>query len=114
VLHIASNVVVNTYNNFAQTAAGRLEFDVAGTTAGSNHGQLKIRGKADLNGTLHVQPASSFQPKSGDAFQFLTYSSVAGTFSAITAPPLTDDLIYQPVHRTTEFTLEARPRGGPP
>jgi hypothetical protein len=113
VVHMASNTVVIAYRDFAQAASGRLEFEAAGTTPGTNHGQLKIGGRAHLDGTLAVQSAAAYQPKSGDALQLLTYTAVAGTFSGISAPPLAGDLTYQPVYGATNFALVVRAPGEP-
>jgi hypothetical protein len=90
---------------FAQTAAGNLVFLALGTQPGVSHGQLK-NFRATLDGAVTLEPANGFQPKAGDAFEFLTYGSRQGMFSSHIAPAPPQGLDWVPEYASTSFRLK--------
>jgi hypothetical protein len=79
--------------NYTQTAAGILDIEIAGLTAGSGYDQLRVFGDAFLAGTLEVELINSFAP-TADAFfdilltGFFSPGSVSGKFDTVDLPTL--------------------------
>ncbi len=68
--------------DFTQTAAGVLELEIGGTTAGTQFDQLAITGNATLGGTVMTQLINGFIPDPEERFPALTYTSATGSFAA--------------------------------
>ncbi|HND55657.1 MAG TPA: hypothetical protein PLV92_24750, partial [Pirellulaceae bacterium] len=66
---------------YTQTAAGVLNVDLGGTTAGSQYDQLASTGAATLDGTLNVNLINGFSPPSGDSFTVVAAASRNGQFA---------------------------------
>ena len=79
---------LNVTGNFTQTSGGALDFQVAGTTAGT-FDKLAVTGSATLDGAMAVATASGFVPVAGQSFGLVTYGSSSGSFAAINAPAFT-------------------------
>src|SRR5258705_13718573 len=113
-IQIGSNNIVTVNGRFAQTAftqtpSGKLQLDAAGTTPGTTHGQVQVQGKpAILDGTLSLNFVPPFQPKAGDAFELLTYTSHTGTFSTIATPPAPAGLQWTTDYGATNVVLQLR------
>ena len=71
--------------NFTQSAGNTLLLEVAGR-ATNQFDRVLVGGTATLGGALAVSLVNNFVPVPGDRFQILTAGTLAGTFSAVTAP----------------------------
>lgn len=63
-----------------------IESRIAGTTAGTGFGQLRIDSGVVLDGSLNVTFASGFTPAGGNAFPLVTFGSRSGTFASVNTP----------------------------
>jgi T5SS/PEP-CTERM-associated repeat protein len=83
--------------NFTQQAAGTLEIEIGGMTAGSQYDRLWVTGDVTLDGALDVTLLSGFRPQPGDQFEIIraTGGTVTGTFSSTNLPPGMQ-VVYQP------------------
>ena len=77
--------------NYQQTAAGTLNVELAGYTAGITYDLVTVTaggagGVATLGGTLNVSFANNFAPTNGATFTFLTANSRVGAFSSFSYP----------------------------
>jgi hypothetical protein len=72
---------LNIVGDYTQTLVGETEFQLGGTTPGTNHSLLQITGDATLAGTISVSLAPGYLPNPGDSFNVLTYKSRAGDFA---------------------------------
>jgi hypothetical protein len=68
------------------TAASRLDVEIGGFTAGTQHDQLVLANPATLDGAIRPVLLDGFVPKKDDAFSVLTYPSRTGTFASIDNP----------------------------
>ncbi len=77
---------LNESGNYTQTAAGALNVELGGTTAGVNYDQFRVggTGAAVLAGTLNVSLVNGFVPAAGNTFTVMTYASRSGTFNTVT------------------------------
>jgi hypothetical protein len=66
--------------NFTQGAAGTLDLQLDGTSAGQ-FGTLAVTGTATLAGTLQDTLVNGYGPMPGDAFPILTYGARSGDFA---------------------------------
>ena len=85
--------------NYEQQAAGTLEIEIGGTTAGSEFDMLAITGSTTLAGTLDVSlfdlGGGLFSPSAGDTFEILTAAGgLAGAFDTLNLPALPGDLLW--------------------
>ncbi len=71
---------------YTSTSNALLNLAVGGTTAGTNHGQLKIAGAVTLNGALSVDLLPGFTPATNDTFTILTAGTRNGTFTSFLYP----------------------------
>jgi CSLREA domain-containing protein len=71
---------------YAQSGAGRLAIDIAGTTPGSEFDLLTINGPAVFNGTLEVNTIGAFVLQPDTNFAAVTYQNATGDFSILDAP----------------------------
>ena len=101
-LQIGTHPVFSIYQ---QTADGTLAIDVRGTDPGIGHDQLRVSGRAQLDGTLEVTPAPGFDPPVGQEFVILTCATRAGTFSRVTGPPLPGTKRFEVVYEATQVKL---------
>jgi T5SS/PEP-CTERM-associated repeat protein len=79
---------LDIYGAYSQSAAGKLEIELGGTTPASQYDQLKVHESATLNGTLEVKLAGSFVPEANATFDILDWGSLSGTFSTVELPTL--------------------------
>ena len=68
--------------NYDQSAAGVLDFGIAGDMTGQ-YGSLAITGFATLDGGLALDLLDGFRLAAGDSFDFLSYSGFSGGFSNV-------------------------------
>lgn len=85
----AAGALTNT-GNYTQTPATggapalTIGIESAGSTAGTDFGQLAVSGTATLGGTLAIVPSAGYTATLGDTFTILTAKSVTGHFASIT------------------------------
>lgn len=79
-----TGTLVVTNGNYIQPA-GKLEIALGGTGA-SDHGKLAVYGTMTLGGTLSVSLTNGFQPRHGDCFDILDFTSATGTFTNLNLP----------------------------
>jgi len=82
---------------FTQASSATLDMILGGTGAES-FGQLSA-GTVNLDGTLQIELASGYFPGGISTYTLISAGSVNGTFSSLTAPPLsgrTYELLYSP------------------
>ncbi len=92
--------------NYAQTAAAKLEIELAGTTPGTQYDQLLITGGATLDGTLDVSLLGGFTPSAGNSFDLLTATSgITGTFAIQQLPLLAGGLVWNLSYGTHDVIL---------
>ncbi|XVJ58976.1 MAG: hypothetical protein HEQ23_06060 [Tepidisphaera sp.] len=70
------------------STGGRLEIQIGGTAAGTQHDRLTVANGASLNGTLALSLVNGFAPTIGQTFDVLTAGSVSGQFASITGTDL--------------------------
>jgi hypothetical protein len=97
--------VLTINGNYTQTAAGTLDIEIGGPTAGSQYDQLAINGTASLAGTLNVIILNGFVPSPGTAFQILTFHSHSGNFDAENGLDLGNGLSLAPVYNPGDTGL---------
>jgi hypothetical protein len=71
-----------------QNAAGILEMEIAGASAGTEYDQLAVTGSATFNGTLNVLLTNGFVPQENQVFTLFTAPNAALNFSTINLPVL--------------------------
>lgn len=82
----ASPGSINIVGNYVQTAAGILQIELGGTTAGSTYDQLTVSGTAALNGTLVITQFGTFAALPANTFNIISAGAVSGTFSTVVVP----------------------------
>jgi hypothetical protein len=93
---------------YTQTAAGTLNSEIAGLTAGTLFDRLQITGAATLAGTLNVSLINNFVPTSGQNFAIVTFGSHGTTtFDTINGLDIGGGLVFNPIYNTTNLTLQA-------
>jgi T5SS/PEP-CTERM-associated repeat protein len=75
--------------DFAQGASGKLQIELAGTTAGSQYDQLLLSGAATLDGTLEVSLIEGFSPTVGNLFEVVhANGGIIGGFDTVSLPAI--------------------------
>jgi len=80
--------IITVDGNYMQQAAGVLEIELGGTTAGTEHDQLVVTGTATMHGTITVTVLPGFTPQAGDTFFIIDHVTGTGTFDTVSLPPL--------------------------
>jgi hypothetical protein len=78
--------ILTVQGNYTQTAAGALNLQIAGTTAGTEYDQLNVSESAALDGALNVTLANGFSP-AGQSFTLMTFANHMGAFATTTGVP---------------------------
>jgi hypothetical protein len=86
--------IIAVDGDYTQAAAGSLEIEIGGTTAGAGFDQLAVSGDVTLAGTLDVT-LDGFTPVHGDAFQIVTCDGRTGTFQTLHLPTLPIGLFWR-------------------
>ncbi len=94
-----------TAANYFQYPDGKLEIDLAGTTAGTQYDRLVATGGAFLGGELRVSLLNGLAPAPNNSFTVLTASSIIGNFSSIDLPQLTAGYVWNYSQTATTITL---------
>lgn len=86
---------------------GVLEVEATGTTTPVvDYDQLAVTGAVNLSGTAVLDVTATPESEVADAYDFISYTSVTGTYSDITSN-LPVGLVYEPTYGATELTLTA-------
>ena len=107
--HVAGRLVAG---NYAQGAAGTLEIEVNGATAGTEHDVVNVNGAASLGGTLAILNGGGFDPPPNTTLQILTASSRTGTFGTVTGATITGAKHYAvayPASPIVQLVIDALP-----
>lgn len=75
----ASPGALTISGDYTQGAAASLDVELGGVVAGTEFDQLNVTGTASLAGTLNVSLIPPYAPLDGDAYQFLTFGSLANS-----------------------------------
>jgi flagellar hook assembly protein FlgD len=103
----ASPGVLTIDGNYPQSAAGTLNIEVGGTTAGSGYDRLIVSNTAGLDGTLNVSILNNFQPTIGDTFEVMTYNSRSGAFVNVNVPIVNGSPLFDYTYTTNRLLLIA-------
>ncbi|HEY4233078.1 MAG TPA: PEP-CTERM sorting domain-containing protein [Lacipirellulaceae bacterium] len=79
--------VLHVQGNYSQTADGKLEVELNGTTLGTAYDQLAVSGNMALNGALDI--TFGYTPHAGDSFDILDWGTRSGAFGVFNFPTLT-------------------------
>ena len=69
--------------DLAQGENAEINFELAGTSSGSEHDQLVVTGHLEWNGAFNVALIDSFMPNFGDVFEIAQFASASGELDAI-------------------------------
>jgi uncharacterized repeat protein (TIGR01451 family) len=78
--------ILTITGNYTQGAAGALNLDLNGTTAGTLYDQLNVSGTATLGGALNA--TLGYTPANNDAFNVLTFGTRVNDFANYNLPPI--------------------------
>ena len=78
--------VLHVQGDYSQTADGKLEIQLNGTTLGTGYDQLAVSGNMALNGALDI--TFGYTPHAGDSFDILDWGTRSGAFAAFNFPTL--------------------------
>lgn len=92
-LQIESTGVVDVDGDYTQSEAGVLVIELAGDAIGQ-FGRLDVLDAVGIQGALEVSLDGSFQPIAGDQFEFLSGTSLSGTFDTTLLPALSPGLVW--------------------
>jgi len=102
-----SSGILTINGDYSQTNVGILQIELGGTTVGTEYDQLfSASGTANLDGTLNLLSISSFDPSSGDSFQILNFSTIAGSFDTINTFNLDSGLAWNFDNLYTTGTID--------
>ena len=80
--------MINVVGNFTQGAAGVLNIEVGGTTAGTGYDRIAVTGNAVLDGTLNVLQFGGYVPAPPERFQIITTTGTStGVFTTVNRAP---------------------------
>ena len=95
-----------TFNSgFSQSDTAQLDLEIGGPTAASEFDQIVISGAARLAGTVKITLTNDYTPDTTNVFPIITYSSVAGGFSAFNGLTINSNLAFEPFYKTTQLEL---------
>jgi hypothetical protein len=86
-------------------AASHLKVEIGGTVAGTQYDQVHVAGTLSLSGALDVSLINGFNPSLGNMFDILDWSSISGTFSAVSLPGLNSGLAWNLAQLYTNGTI---------
>lgn len=97
--------ILTVAGSYTQLAAGILDVELGGRTAGTQYDRLAVSGTAILDGTLNVALIDGFTPVRGDRFQVLTFDSRSGDFAIQNGLDVGSGLYLIPTFDDTGLTL---------
>jgi hypothetical protein len=89
---------------YAQSAAGALDANIAGTSSGQFN-VLNVTGATALAGTLNIKLLNNFVPAPGDTFEILTARKVTGTFATVNGTKINDSEHFTVTYNADNVTL---------
>lgn len=93
--------------NYEQTAAGLLEIEIGGLTAGTQHDQLVVNGGAMLAGRLELPLINAFVPSVNDEVTILTAGgNISGGFDAIHVTDLPSGIAQRLVYNASDVRVQ--------
>jgi len=110
----ASPGTLSFTGNYVQGAAGRLNLELGGLTAGSQSDRLAVSGVATLDGLLSVTLINDFTPALSNVFTVLTCSSMNGQFQTFQGLTLFTNLALEPQSYATHLDLQVLAATNPP
>jgi RHS repeat-associated protein len=99
--------ILTITGNYTQTAAGVVNIEIGGTTAGTQFDQLSIQGSAALNGTLNITLINGFGPALGQKFPILNFAGSTGNFSTINGLSAGPETLFTVNQTATSFVLNS-------
>ena len=93
--------------NYTQTAAGSIDVDLGGTTAGSQYDQLVVSGQATLSGNLSISEINGFSPTLAQTFTIASSNPLSGTFTSVTEPGVSGPMAFKPTYTSSSVVLVA-------
>ncbi|MCD6137516.1 MAG: LEPR-XLL domain-containing protein, partial [Deltaproteobacteria bacterium] len=105
---------IENYTDFTLGSGETLLIEIGGLTPGpgplenpdSGYDQVNVTNLATLDGTLAVSLINDFKPSLGDRFDFMTFGSLSGDFSAFTDLWIGDGLYFKPELQANKYVLE--------
>jgi hypothetical protein len=91
--------------------AASIRLRLGGTTAGTQHDQLRAQHTVEFGGTLRVSLKDGFVPQSGQTFTLMTYANRAGEFDTLDLPPLPFNLSWDVQYNATALRLVVSEKG---
>jgi len=76
----APNAVLTIAGNYRQQLGGSMEFDIGGTTPGTDQSQVIVTGAAKLDGAVSVRFGAGYSPAVSSSNRVLTAASLSGAF----------------------------------
>lgn len=93
--------------NYEQTAAGLLEIEIGGLTAGTQHDRLVVNGSAMLAGRLDLPLINAFVPSVNDEVPILTAGgNISGGFDAIHVTDLPSGIAQRLVYNASDVRVQ--------
>jgi hypothetical protein len=86
IVDLQQGVLSASGGGYVSSSNAILNCAIAGTTPGTNYGQLQISGAVVLNGALNVALANGYLPATNDSFTLLTAGTCTGTFTGFSYP----------------------------
>jgi hypothetical protein len=96
---------VNYGGNVTLDSTARLDIQLGGTSVGSQYDKLNVAGQLSLGGTLAISLINSFHPVTGNTFDILDWSSLAGIFSDVNLPTLGGRVVWDTSHLYSNGSL---------
>ncbi|MCK4626040.1 MAG: polymer-forming cytoskeletal protein, partial [Phycisphaerae bacterium] len=93
--------------DYTQEAAGSLEIEIGGLSAGSQHDQVAVTGTANLAGILELSLIGEYVPDFYDEFEILTAGTLNGTFDTITGYSVNSGMSLATVYNANDVTVVA-------
>ncbi len=90
---------------YTQTAAGSLNIEIGGLTAGTQFDRLAVSGAATLGGAFNITQINGFAPAAGNSFLVMSYASRSGTFASYNGLNLPGGLAYFVTFNAANLTL---------
>ncbi|HTL16984.1 MAG TPA: hypothetical protein VL793_07095, partial [Patescibacteria group bacterium] len=95
------NLATSAGKSYQQTAGATLSVSLGGSSGSS---LAAIGGNATLNGQLQINLVNGFVPQSGQVFEVLSCTLLAGKFSTLSGSPLAGQ-VWIPRYSSTNVTL---------
>ncbi len=101
---IAGTSTIQAVGTLAMGANHTYEVEI-GSLAGANYDRITGSAIITLDGELSVAHIDAYEALFGESFPIITGSDITGTFSTLTAPPLSGALLWKVRYDATETVL---------